>query len=47
MVNQPSFMVRVQSENHIQTASTSCLKTGALGRVKKKKAGKKGGDDDE
>merc|ERR1712195_429687 len=31
MVNIPSFMVRVSSEQHIQLAATSCIKTGALG----------------
>jgi len=40
MVNIPSFMVRVSSEQHIQIAPTSCHKTGALGRQKKKRAGK-------
>merc|ERR1712195_105644 len=38
MVNIPSFMVRVSSEQHIQIAPTSCKKTGALGRMKKKRA---------
>ena len=38
MVNIPSFMVRVSSEQHIQLAATSCIKTGALGRMKKKRA---------
>merc|ERR1712195_466838 len=33
MVNIPSFMVRVSSEQHIQLAATSCIKTGALGRM--------------
>lgn len=45
LVNIPSFMVRVSSENHIQNAATSCFKTGAPGRLKKKKA--KGGKADE
>merc|ERR1711957_225609 len=45
MVNIPSFMVRVSSEQHIQTAPTSVFKTGAMGRMKKKRAGgAKGGD---
>jgi len=38
MVNIPSFMVRVSSEQHIQLSATSCIKTGALGRQKKKRA---------
>merc|ERR1711935_391551 len=38
MVNIPSFMVRVSSEQHIQLAATSCIKTGALGRMKRKRA---------
>merc|ERR1712188_240479 len=36
LVDIPSFMVRVSSEQHIQFAPTSVYKTGALGRVKKK-----------
>merc|ERR1712224_1142718 len=48
MVDIPSFMVRVSSEQHIQYAPASVFKTGAPGRVKRKKAaGGKGGDDDE
>ena len=39
LVNIPSFMVRVSSEQHIQIAPTSVYKTGALGRMKKKRAG--------
>merc|ERR1711967_23042 len=39
MVNIPSFMVRVSSEQHIQTAPSSVYKTGAMGRMKKKRAG--------
>jgi small subunit ribosomal protein S9e len=40
MVNIPSFMVRVSSEQHINF-SPSCYKTtGKLGRVKKQKAAK-------
>ena len=39
MVNIPSFMVRVSSEQHIQIAPTSVFKTGAMGRMKKKRAG--------
>ncbi|MCP4668853.1 MAG: hypothetical protein GY849_21150, partial [Deltaproteobacteria bacterium] len=38
-VNIPSFMVRVSSEQHIQRSHTSCFKTGAPGRVKRRKAG--------
>jgi len=38
MVNIPSFMVRVSSEQHIQLSATSSIKTGALGRQKKKRA---------
>ena len=38
MVNIPSFLVRVSSEQHIQNSSTSVYKTGALGRLKLKKA---------
>merc|ERR1711990_257168 len=37
MVNIPSFMVRVSSEQHIQLSATSVIKTGELGRSKKKK----------
>merc|ERR1712151_763245 len=37
MVNIPSFMVRVSSEQHIQYAATSCHRTGALGRQKRKR----------
>ena len=48
LVDIPSYMVRVSSEQHIQFAPTSVYKTGALGRLKRKKAaGGKGGDDDE
>ena len=38
MVNIPSFMVRVSSEQHIQIAPTSVIKTGLMGRMKKKRA---------
>lgn len=45
LVNIPSFMVRVSSEQHIQLAPTSVFKTGKLGRAKKKRAaGGAGGD---
>lgn len=47
MVNIPSFMVRVSSEQHIQRAATSVYKTAKPGRMKRRKAGGKGGDDDE
>lgn len=47
IVNIPSYMVRVSSEQHIQRASTSVFKTGENGRTKKKKAAAgKGGDDE-
>jgi small subunit ribosomal protein S9e len=45
LVNIPSFMVRVSSEQHIQLAPTSVYKTGAMGRMKKKRAA--GGAKDE
>ena len=45
MVNIPSFMVRVSSEQHIQHAPTSCIKTGAMGRMKKKRAAGGGGSE--
>lgn len=38
LVNIPSYMVRVSSEQHIQIAPTSVFKTGAMGRMKKKRA---------
>ena len=46
LVNIPSFMVRKSSEQHIQIAPTSIYKTGAPGRVKRKKqkGGAAGGD---
>lgn len=47
LVNIPSYMVRVSSEQHIQNASTSVYKTAAMGRMKRKKAAGKGGDDAE
>ena len=37
MVNIPSFMVRVSSEQHIQNSATSVFKTGKLGRTKRKR----------
>ena len=42
LVNIPSYMVRVSSEQHIQLAPTSVFKTGKNGRVKRKKAAKGG-----
>ena len=36
VVDIPSFMVRVSSEQHIQIAPASVFKTGAAGRMKKK-----------
>ena len=47
LVNIPSYMVRVSSEQHIQYAPTSVHKTAAMGRMKRKKAAGKGGDDAE
>jgi small subunit ribosomal protein S9e len=41
LVNIPSYLVRVSSEQHIQLAPTSVFKTGKLGRTKRKKAAKK------
>ena len=47
LVNIPSYMVRTASENHIQLAPNSVLKTNLPGRLKKKKAkGAAGGDDE-
>jgi small subunit ribosomal protein S9e len=43
LVNIPSYLVRVSSEQHIQFAPASVFKTGKLGRTKKKKS-KKGAD---
>jgi ribosomal protein uS4 len=43
LVNIPSYLVRVSSEQHIQLAPTSVFKTGKLGRTKAKKQ-RKGGD---
>ena len=40
LVNIPSFMVRVSSEQHIQIAPSSVFKTGEMGRMKKKRAAK-------
>ena len=38
LVNIPSFVVRVSSEQHIQMSPNSVYKTGAMGRMKKKRA---------
>merc|ERR1712060_142428 len=47
MVNVPQFVVRVSSEQHIQHAATSVIKTNKPGRMKRKKAAGGGdGDDD-
>ncbi len=37
LVNNPSFMVRVSSEPHVQLSATSVKRTGKAGRVKRKK----------
>ena len=47
MVNIPSFMVRTQAQNYIGYAPSSVYVTKAMGRTKRKKAGGKGGDDDD
>eukprot|EP00920_Eleutheroschizon_duboscqi_P007229 GHVT01016604.1.p1 GENE.GHVT01016604.1~~GHVT01016604.1.p1 ORF type:complete len:210 (+),score=41.99 GHVT01016604.1:53-631(+) len=49
IVDVPSFIVRVDSEKHIDFAITSPFGGGRPGRVKRKslKSGKKGGDDDD
>ncbi|GIL80109.1 hypothetical protein Vretifemale_9294, partial [Volvox reticuliferus] len=49
VVNVPSFMVRVDSQKHIDFALTSSFGGGRPGRVKRKNAkkGGDGGDDDE
>ena len=49
LVNIPSFLVRVSSEQHIQFSATSVFKTGKNGRTKAKKArkGADGGDADD
>ena len=46
LVNIPSYLVRVSSEQHIQLSATSVLKNGKMGRTKRRKA-KKGGDAEE
>ena len=40
LVNIPSYLVRVSSEQHIQLAPTSVYKTGKMGRTKRKKSKK-------
>mmetsp|Transcript_1420 Transcript_1420/g.2358 ORF Transcript_1420/g.2358 Transcript_1420/m.2358 type:complete len:190 (-) Transcript_1420:49-618(-) len=47
MVNIPSFLVRVDSEKHIDYALTSPFGGGRPGRVKRKNAGSGGGDGEE
>mmetsp|Transcript_49936 Transcript_49936/g.101858 ORF Transcript_49936/g.101858 Transcript_49936/m.101858 type:complete len:189 (+) Transcript_49936:45-611(+) len=47
MVNIPSFLVRVDSEKHIDYALTSPLGSGKPGRVKRKNQGGGGGDAEE
>ena len=48
IVNVPSFMVRLDSQKHIDFALTSPFGGGRPGRVRRKKAkaAEKGGDDD-
>ncbi len=46
MVNIPSFMVRVSSEQHIQNSAKSVFKTGKLGRTKRRKQAGGAKDDD-
>ena len=45
LVNIPSYLVRVSSEQHIQHSHTSVMKTGKDGRTKRKKSKAKGGDE--
>lgn len=45
VVNVPSFLVRVESQKHIDTALNSSLAGGKPGRVKRRKINK-GGDDE-
>ena len=49
LVNNPSFMVRMSSEPHVQLSATSVKRTGKAGRVKRKKGvtGNEAKDDDE
>mmetsp|Transcript_29951 Transcript_29951/g.22196 ORF Transcript_29951/g.22196 Transcript_29951/m.22196 type:complete len:107 (-) Transcript_29951:50-370(-) len=46
LVNIPSYLVRVASEQHIDWARTSVFKTGKMGRTKKIKSKKGKGDDE-
>merc|ERR1712007_103056 len=45
--NVPSFLVRVDSEKHVDFATTSPFGQGRPGRVKRKSMAKGGGDEDE
>lgn len=47
IVNVPSFMVRLDSQKHIDFALTSPFGGGRPGRVRRKKAKAAGGGDDE
>ena len=47
MVNVPSFVVRLDSQKHIDFCTNSPFGGGAPGRVKRKNAKKGGGDADE
>ena len=48
VVNVPSFLVRMESEAHIEFATTSPYSgTGRKGRVARKNAANKGGGDEE
>merc|ERR1711903_216442 len=47
IVTVPSFMVRVESQPHIEFALNSPFGGGRAGRVKRKNQANKGGDDDE
>eukprot|EP00951_Prasinocladus_malaysianus_P026953 scaffold240631_cov51-Prasinocladus_malaysianus.AAC.1 len=47
IVNVPSFLVRTDSQKHIDFALKSPFGGGRPGRVKRKNAGKRGGGDDE
>merc|ERR1711871_958820 len=47
IVDIPSFMVRVESQPHIEFALTSPFGGGRPGRVKRKSAGGAGGDEDD
>jgi small subunit ribosomal protein S9e len=47
MVNIPSFVVRVSSEQHIKMAATSVYTTNKPGRMKRKKAAAGGAGDDD